>query len=192
MEERIEISEDAIENFTKSISGFDEKREYLGLSLAAKTPEEIASAFIDGYYANHKETLKCYKGYQMEKDLIRRLQIIYPNSVSTEDLTIKTGILVESNPSLIGEGHPDYWFEGYPGEIKSVLKDSWLPDHRIPTKHYWQMQAYMLYSGKEKGVLVYESRESGLIRVKIFNSEERTQNTIHQKYIDAAKLITER
>jgi hypothetical protein len=92
----------------------------------------------------------------MERDLRQRTSNAFPKEY------------VDFHPEIsdfdgLVKGHPDFMWEGNPGDFKSVLKDEYLPQGRLPRRVYWQMQAYMLYSKKQSALVIYESKESGLI-----------------------------
>ena len=159
------IAQNLIE-YTVKHSNFETKRNYISLSHIALSVDEIVEMCVNGFEDSENIRLKCYKGYQMERDLLCRLKACFePGRV------ISGAETPEINPyNGLVKGHPDFWFDGYPGDFKSVLKDDWLPDKikefpycRLPHKVVWQMQGYMLFSNKDRGYVVYESRETGLI-----------------------------
>src|SRR5690606_15401377 len=79
-------------------------------------------------------------------------------------------------------GHPDLSFNGYPADCKSVPLDEHLPkDGKLPRKVYWQMQAYMFYTQKDRALVIYESRETGLIRHYWIRANLSIQRQIHSK-----------
>jgi hypothetical protein len=144
--------------YTCDNSNFETKRNYISLSNIYYEVDKLIDQYKNGYTADEKALLKCYKGYQMERDLILRMSKIYEG-------TGRFVVGYEINPfnGLI-KGHPDFIFDGYPGDCKSVLMDEHLPNqYRLPKKVYWQIQAYMLYMNKSEGIIIYESRESGII-----------------------------
>ncbi|HMT28789.1 MAG TPA: hypothetical protein PKD91_05870 [Bacteroidia bacterium] len=153
-----------IEEFTASISGFDLHRKYIGLSNIFLDADTLINNYNQGQTADHLSKLKCYKGYQMEKDLVHRIQKVYGNKISFKDILAFDNLV---------QGHPDFWYEEIiPGDCKSVLLDSHLPDDKLPRKVYWQVQGYMLYGNAQKAIVIYESRESGRIRHRWVNRNE--------------------
>jgi hypothetical protein len=170
-----------IEEFTSSISNFDEKRPYIGLSNIGLDLEILVNNYLNGQEADHAARLKCYKGYQMEKDLVDRLKKMYGARISYKHITEFDNML---------QGHPDFWFDNMPGDSKSVLLDKHLPEDKLSRKIYWQMQGYMLYSNTNKAVVVYESRESGKIRVKWVNRNEVICREIKTKVEAILKILS--
>ena len=166
--------QDKLTKFTADNSNFDTTRDYISLSHCALTVEELVNQHQNGFEDTLIARLKCYKGYQMEKDLKARVKAIF-------------GDRIEFDPeiSLFNakvKGHPDLLFDGNPGDCKSVLKDDWIPEvGKLPRKVYFQLQAYMLYLKKDQAVVIYESRESGIIKVFIINKNCKVQNEIDQK-----------
>ncbi len=162
----------SLENYTVEISQFDDHRKYIGLSQIHLPIDQILSNIRTGQKADHFERLKCYKGYQMERDLVWRIQKLYGSRISQRDIVAHNGMV---------QGHPDFWYDDIPGDVKSVLLDQYLPEDKLPRKVYWQLQGYMLYSGSMKAIAVYESRESGRLRHKWINRNEAICDEIQQK-----------
>jgi hypothetical protein len=173
---------DTLIHYTCEHSNFEEKRDYISMSNAILSVEELISQYFSGYTADEIQLLKCYKGYQMEKDLLIRLGETYNDKV-------KFKIEIKAFDGLI-KGHPDFSFDGFPGDCKSVLKDEWIPlPNKIPQKIYWQMQSYMLYMNQNKALLIFESRESGIIKDIWINSHSTIQNKIHEKFTIISQKI---
>lgn len=171
-----------LEELTIQTSRFDERRNYISLSRIYLQPEILVDEFLKGRTANRKEKLKCYKGYQFEDDLLKRLKIVYPDDLKTgTELSIEDGLF---------KGHPDFEFKSYPGDCKSLNRDDYMPwDHRISPKHFYQIQAYMMYSGKDKGYILYESQESGTLLCLSFQANERVQKNISERIIQIKQLL---
>lgn len=80
------------------------------------------------------------------------------------------------------KGHPDFGFEGYPADCKSVPLDEHFPSNgKLPRKVYWQMQAYMRFSETQKALVIYESRETGSIRHYWIRENASIQRQIYSK-----------
>ena len=153
----IEINlEKELIDITKKLSGFEKKRNYISLSHISECPRKIINNYKNGYRTNDKMLLKCYKGYQEEKDLKRRIKLLYPDFIETREISVHDGLV---------KGHTGGELRGILIEIKSIGKDKYLPVNSISTKNYWQIQAYLYFGKYKKCNGVYESRESGLIKV---------------------------
>lgn len=165
---------DQLTDYTVSISNFDEKRDYVSLSHISKTVDELVNDYKNGFTTDLKGRLKCYKGYQMEKDLVNRLNHVFKDRV---------GPAVEIvGPDPLIKGHTDFTLDGFPGDCKSVLKDDHFPEGgRLPNKVFWQVQGYMLYMKKEKALVIYESRESGIIKSYWVYENKNIQEMIDKK-----------
>lgn len=163
-----------LEQFTASISKFETKRHYISLSNSIKTEEELLHDFFNGYQDGHEIRLKCYKGYQMERDLKERIEKCFYGHVGPGgQVSAFNGIVL---------GHPDFLFDGYPADCKSVNLDDHLPvEGRLPRKVFYQMQGYMLYSNKERALVIYESRQSGFIRDFWIDANKAIQSQIDIK-----------
>lgn len=167
------ISE-SIEKHTAAISGFETKRDYISLSHATESKEDLLKMFLDGFVDSHLIRLRCYKGYQMERDLVARVKQVL-RADDFPEISAYDGIV---------KGHPDFRLEGCPGDCKSVPLDEHLPadKFKLPRRAYWQVQAYMMYGFAEKAFLIYESRESGLIRDFVVRPNSNVQAEIDAKY----------
>jgi hypothetical protein len=170
MEVRYENIAGRLEAYTEANSNFDISRPYVSLSHIADDEDVIIDNYFKGFSDTKEIRLRCYKGYQMERDLLARMAAVFGDK-------IKTGIEFVSHDCLV-KIHPDFTYLEYPGDCKSVTLDDWLPvPGKLPRKVYWQLQAQMLYAGKPWGLAVYESRESG----KIIDFWVRENNNIQQE-----------
>jgi len=166
-----------IEAYTASISKFETSRSYVSLSQCVAPADELLKMFFDGFTDSPEVRLRCYKGYQMEKDLKERL-IAMPdlNFTEHEEISAFDGLVL---------GHPDLQFHKtnifIPCDCKSVPLDEHLPESLLPRRVYWQMQGYMLYAKKDESLVIYESRETGKIRDYKVRSNEGIQSEIHAK-----------
>ena len=167
---------EALIDYTERISNFDTKRDYVSLSHCYLPIEKILEQFTKGFYVNGKTKLKCYKGYQMEEDLKRRMKHLFSNRIKeAEEIVAFNGLV---------KGHPDFQFDNLLGDCKSVLKDDWIWDNgKIPNRVFYQMQGYMHYSDFKKSIIILESRESGLIQEYIINYNDRIGKEINEKMI---------
>jgi hypothetical protein len=168
------ISQKLIE-YTCENSNFETSRNYISLSKIGSSIDELISDYRNGFQDNPAIRLKCYKGYQMEHDLKARLFKIFPlHMTDGQEISIEGGLI---------KGHPDFQWDGDPGDCKSVLKDEWIPQdiHLIPRRIIYQIQAYILYTKRTRGLLIFESRETGLIRDFWINSNTEIMNEIKMK-----------
>lgn len=172
-----------LEAWTVGNSGYEEKRDYIGLSQAHLTEEEIISNYMNGFQEiDHQAKLKCYKGYQMEKDLLMRLKVVYGDRVQIPAPEI-------SAFQNKVKGHPDFNFDKDPADCKSVPMDTHIPTGKLPRKVYMQAQASMLYMKKTRALVLYESRESGIIRHFWVYPVDALQREIDQKFYNVVEKI---
>lgn len=158
-------------------SHFDTRRDNISLSNIVKTPDELISDMKNGYTADQTAKLKCYKGYQMERDLVQRIMSEFKDiEFTSHTINFHNGLF---------KGHPDLveMDTMVPWDCKSVLKDEWLPESYklIPRKVKYQMNAYMMGLKVNYSYVVYESRESGLIRVYLLMASDHIQDDINLK-----------
>lgn len=172
----------ALMTWTAENSGYEERRDYLGLSHASLEVDEIVSNYRAAVHADVMQRLKTYKGYQMERDLLRRLVSVYGDRIQPgEEISVFHGLV---------KGHPDLRIDGAPGDCKTVPLDEHLPQPgRLPRRVFWQMQAYMLYAPAERALVIYESRASGLLWATWIFPVRRIQDEIDAKYRAAVEMI---
>lgn len=177
-------------DFTKALTihtaenaNFDKTRNYISMSHSNLRPIEMMHQYNSGFHDDLTTRLKCYKGYQMERDLVQRIVNIYGKRITLKHEIIAHGGLVK--------GHPDFLFDGYPCDCKSVLEDKWIPKNLVPFKVLWQMQSYMFYMGLDVSMVVYESRESGIMQNFIISADKRIQKQIETNHLVCVEMIRE-
>lgn len=175
-----EIEKKLIE-YTVINSKFEEKRDYVSMSHAHMSIEDLLKQWKNGFQADEKARLKCYKGYQMEADLLKRVKDIFVDKITD-------GGEIEGFEGKV-KGHPDFRFEGNPGDFKSVLCDDWMPANKLPFKVYCQMQAYMFYDNAKMALVIYESRQSGIIKAFWVTPNTSLQEEIDFKFKSVVKVI---
>jgi hypothetical protein len=169
-------------DYTTENSNFETSRDYISLSHCHLSIEELVNQYKSGFQDGIQTRLKCYKGYQMERDLLIRIIDVFGKDRIKLDQEISA-----FNGKV--KGHPDFWFMNYPADCKSVLMDDWLPNGWLPRKVYWQMQGYMYYSNRNKALVIYETRQSGLIKSFWINANRSIQNEIDLKLNEVIKII---
>lgn len=176
-----------LEKYTCENSNFQPKRNYISISHASNTVDELIDEYYNGFQDSVPIRLKCYKGYQMERDIVHRMKAIYGNAVDTDNTA------VSAHDGLV-QGHPDFLFNGYPADCKSLLNDEYLPvsGGKLPRRVYWQMQGYMLYMKKDRSLLIYESRQSGLLVDLWVRPNSKIQEEIEQKMLAVIREIKSR
>lgn len=149
--------------YTVDHSRFEEARDYIGLSSIWDCPAAIINRYLHGNGdPGVRGRLKCYKGYQIEDDIVDRLIAIYGNGRDAFE-RVKRDVEISLYGGLV-KGHMELMIDGILVEIKSVPLDEHLPQ-KLARKVLWQVNAYMKYLPSGRCFVVYESRESGLFRV---------------------------
>lgn len=168
-----------LEEFTAANSQFETSRDYISISHCSDPIEKILVTHFNGFEDSLDIRLRCYNGYKTERDLIDRIKKVYTHR-------IKTGIEISEFGGLV-KGHPDFTFDGFPADCKSLPLDEYLPFYngngkKIPNKVYWQMQGYMFYMHQPKALVIYESRETGRIMDYWIRENTSIQNSIDMKF----------
>ena len=135
---------------------------------------ELKNTIDAGFEDSMKIRLRCYKGYQMERDLMERIFNIFPHRTGpAPEISLFDGAV---------KGHPDFLFDGYPADCKTVPLDEHLPANgKVSRKIYWQMQAYMYGMHVDKALVIFESRETGRICDVWLNANRSIQQSIEAK-----------
>lgn len=139
-------------------SGYEDHRQYIGLSGIGDCERVIYDRVRNGGRAQPvAEHLKTRVSYELEEDLVRRLDamgVYYPG----ETISLHGGLV---------QGHTDGVIK--PSallEIKTVQREEWLPkDYRLPNRVYWQVQGYMTFLKRSIAFVVYLARDTGAICV---------------------------
>lgn len=173
---------DALTKWTVEHSGYEPRRNYIGLSRCSLPVDEIVRLYRDEVQVDELSHLRCYKGYQIETDLLRRLKLVFGDR-------IQLGGEISAFAGFV-KGHPDFFFDGFPGDCKTVPLDEHLQEPgRLSRRIFFQLQGYMAFSGKERALVVHESRENGLIRALWLFKNMRVQDQIHTTLSQAVAII---
>lgn len=164
-----------LEAFTAANSSYELSRDYVSISHCGDSVEKQIETYFAGFIDSLEIRLRCYKGYQIEKDLVGRIKKVFTNRITT-------GFEISEFDGLV-KGHPDFCFDDLPGDCKSVPNDEHLPfakeGKQIPRKVFWQMQGYLYYMKKPKGLLIYEVRDTGRIQDYWVYANPTIGETIH-------------
>ena len=184
--------EKALVNYTCAHSGFETKRDYISLSNISKTPQELVADYRKGYTTDEKGLLKCYKGYQMQIDLQVRLEEVFQKMGVDFSTDLDTLISELGTKDGLFKGHPDIMIDDkVPLDFKSVLMDEWIPENptRISRKIKFQMNAYMLFAESGISFVLYESRESGIIKCYCLHADKSIQREIEKTIAQVRELL---
>ncbi len=155
---------DKLLQYTIAKSGA-ERRAYLGMSRISDCPrvlyrELVAGGERDWSIAMH---LNCYAGYLYERDIKERLGNLNLYVPGSERELV-------ANFDQRFRGHTDGAIsDGRLLEIKSTVQSN-LADiiarHRLPYRHYQQVQIYLHHGGFPGAVVVYVARDTGNLHVE--------------------------
>lgn len=139
-------------------SGYDEHRNYIGLSGIGDCPRIIYHRFFRETPASIESRLKTRLSYEIEANLIERLTLIGIYKRRKDPIMAYDGLV---------QGHIEGEISGSLLEIKTVPLFDYLPLRSVPRRVYWQSQAYMYYGGYPATLCIYFVRDDG--RFKIFD-----------------------
>lgn len=160
-------------------SGYDEHRNYIGLSGIADCQRIIYHRYFNETPASTELKLRTRYSYEVEANLINRLNFmgIY-----------KKGKTIKAYDGLV-EGHTEGEISGSLLEIKSVPLTEHIPIERVPGKVYWQCQGYMYYGGYPATLLIYFARDRGRFRIFDLWPDHRVMMAVDRKIQDLIAAI---
>jgi hypothetical protein len=174
----------ALEAYTATHSNFETSRNYVSISHAYDSAEQMISTYFNGFEDSLEIRLRCYTGYKCERDMLQRIGKVFGDRVKMCPEIYEYEGLVK--------GHPDFMLDEYPADCKTVPLDEHLPDGRMPNRVFWQMQGYMLYLQKEKSIVIYESKATGKIQDYTIHRNHNIQAQIKAKFDAVVKEIKAR
>ncbi len=176
--------EKALTDWTVENSGYDEHRNYIGLSTIADCPKEIYRRFFNETHASRELRLRTRFTYEIEANLIERLRALglYRKA---ETISVYDGLV---------QGNPDGRILEDLLEIKTIPLSEHIPRDRLPARVYWQCQAYMKYGSYPATLVIYLARETGCFKVFDICPNAMRMEIIDrkvQRLIQAVKTKTE-
>jgi hypothetical protein len=137
-------------------SGHDIHRNYIGLSTISECQRLIYYRFFNEVNISVEARLKNRDAYEREESIKERLRgmgLYKPG----KEISLFGGLV---------QGHTDGEIIEDLLEIKTVPLDSHFPrDGRIPTKAYWQTQAYLKYGHYKFSFIIYYAKQNGALCV---------------------------
>lgn len=159
-------------NWTAQNSGHEFRRRYIGLSGIGDCERLIYERVRNGNYCDLSQHLKTRLSYELESDLAERIKTMGLFGPG-ETISLFDGLV---------QGHTDGLIEGREVlEIKTVGRAAHLPNQKLPSRVYWQVQAYMHYLRRPYTHVIYLARESGEIRAIGIRYHESTGRRIEEK-----------
>jgi hypothetical protein len=142
-------------DWTVRNSGYDEHRNYIGLSGIGDCSLMIYRRFFNHTGASVESHLKTRYAYEIEENIKQRLRGMGIYSPSKE-ISIYDGLV---------QGHTDGEINSDLLEIKTVPLTEHIPRGEIPRRSFWQSQAYMLYGKYSWCLIIYFARDYGAFKV---------------------------
>ena len=153
--------------------------------------EEILERYRNGYHPDEEQKLKLFQGTQSEIGMRGRLEIVCK----------KLG-LAWGDPRVLSAyggrltGHTDGDIDGDTViEIKTVpdvaILNKMKGGDRVPFKVFSQVNAYMLWGPYERALVIYETRNEGLLWLVEVLPNNRVQAELQAKAEEVLKRIGE-
>lgn len=163
-------------------SGYDEKRNYIGLSSIADCQRILYRKFFNRTGTSIEQRLRTRASYEIEFNLKERLKAMG---------FLKPGKEIRLYEGLV-QGHTEGEIVGNLFEIKTVPLSEHFPDGKIPAKSYWQCQGYMKYGKYPMTLLLYYGRDDGLFKFYEVHPNEGIMQLIEAKIHRLVDAVTKK
>lgn len=190
---------DLVQSFQRVViaeSGFESKRNYLGMSHIGDCPRTLYENFLAAQTPSYRTHASAFTGYMFEKKIMgwiadRRIDglTLVPGSINGE---------IVANFDSRYRGHIEAELcDNLLLEIKSLNARRFqelIKKNSIPTKHFLQVQTYMKHSGLRNAVMVYVCRETMEFEIRPIPYNIRVAENLDKKArevlaaIDAKKI----
>jgi len=167
-------------NYIVQHSGHDRRRPYIGLSGIADCEAVIYDRYVHGTPASIEEHMKTSISYDLEHALVeklRKLRLYKPS----EEIILYDGL---------AQGHTDGRVGSDLLELKTIEREQWFPEHYLPVRIFYQVQAYLHYLSLPWAQVVYLARDTGAVRVYGIRRDEWKGEEIAQKLDRLVTAVT--
>jgi hypothetical protein len=167
-------------NYIVTHSSHDRRRPYIGLSGIADCEAVIYDRYVHGTPASIEEHMKSSISYDLEHALVeklRKLRIYQPS----EEIVLYNGLV---------QGHTDGRVGADLLEIKTIEREQWFPEHHLPFRIFYQVQAYLHYLQLGWAQVLYLARDTGVVRVYGLRWDNRKGEEIAQKLDRLVTAVT--
>ena len=166
-------------NYIVSHSGHESHRRYIGLSGIGDCEQVIYDRYIHATPATIGERMKTAISYDLEHVLIEKLTALH---------LYQSGELIHLYDGLV-QGHTDGRIKGDLLEIKTVEREEWFPEHHLPYRVFYQVQAYLHFLNINFAQVIYLARDNGAVQVYKERRDPRKGEEIAVKIKRLVKAI---
>ena len=167
-------------NYIVMHSGHDRRRPYIGLSGIGECEAEIYDRYVHGTPASIEEQMTTAISYDLERALIEKLKKLRLFKEGPE-IVLYNGLV---------QGHTDGMVGRDLLELKTIEREQWFPEHHLPFRIFYQVQAYLHYLNLSWCQVVYLARDTGAVRVYGIRQDERKGEEIAQKLDRLVTAVT--
>jgi len=160
-------------------SGHDAHRRYIGLSGIGDCEQVIYDRYMSGTPATVNERMKTAISYDLEQALIEKLTALRLYRPG-EEISRLYGLV---------QGHTDGWIRNDLLEIKTIEREEWFPESRVPFRVYMQVQAYLHYLNTQFAQVIYLARDTGAVQVYGIRRDERRGEEIESKLVHLMSAV---
>lgn len=177
-----DLLEANIMQYIRTHSGFETRRDYLGMSHLSDCPRKLYNDFVNGQIADDRIHMGAFAGYSIEAI---EWKLLLEAGIIKGDLNRE--IVADFDPLL--RGHIDSeTIDGDLLEIKSVNTRKFqmvLTDGHPIKEHIEQVQTYMHFGEYKRALIVYVCRET--FQHKVFTIEYRREFVA--RLVNKARLV---
>lgn len=151
--------EQKITEYILANSGLDQHRDYLGISKIGDCPRKAYREYFEGGSFTEENHRMCFTGYEQEGQILNMLATLGLIRLIGND---EKEVVAPFDPRL--RGHIDGLTRD--GDLLEVKSVSWKrfqsiqENHRALSRHFIQVQLYMLYGRWARAFIVYRCRET--------------------------------
>lgn len=189
----IELESELV-NWSVKHSGFEMRREYIGLSGIGDCPAAIYDRYTQSRTITVDEHLKTRLSFELEYALVSRLREMGLYQAA-EPIRLYGGLVQGHLDGLVKRGNETDLLE-----IKTVPLAEHIPTRaaQLPRRVFWQVQAYLHYSRRMHkldcswALVMYLARDCGLVSVKPVRYSRETGMQIDAKVkslVEAARQL---
>lgn len=178
-----ELRED-LERWTEEHCGWEEDRDYLGMSGISECPAELYDRLVDGRGPVFGRAARLrYEECLHKRDLVKRLEGLG---------SYEPGCEVVADFDERFQGHTDGEVAGLLLDVESVTRRDFKEvraRNRALQGHYEQVQCYLRYGGWERAVVLYKCRETGEVRPIMVWPHFETQERLERKAREVLEAV---
>lgn len=182
-----QLLQSALIDYLARNSRHESHRRYIGLSSIADCDLVLYDRFFRGQQVTVGEKLKHFLAYEIQDILTRCISDSF-QYIPSQAIGLHGGLVQgHTDGALVFENQTDLV------EIKTIERESYLPipGQRLPNRHFYQVQAYLHYTGLIHAHVIYLARDTADLRVVGLTYNQTVGRQIAAKVDRLAHAVSE-